>query len=87
MNSEKEREELLSLISSLQPERRHVDVKAKRSKGTGAWFLNTPAFAAWSAFADGQDYHALLSFGAPGAGKSILLCVFDRIIKQREQFS
>jgi hypothetical protein len=87
VNSEKAREELLSSISSLQPERRHIDVKAKRTKGTGAWFLNAPAFTAWSAFVDGQDYQALLSFGAPGAGKSILLCVFDRTIKQQRQQS
>jgi hypothetical protein len=39
------------------------------------WFLNSPTFTAWFTFEDDQNYRALLSFGAPGAGKSILLYV------------
>jgi hypothetical protein len=53
-------------------------MKARRSEGTGMWFLNSPIFIAWSALEDHQNYYALLSFGAPGAGKSVLLYVFPR---------
>jgi hypothetical protein len=70
--TEKEREKLLSWISSLQPQLRHQDVKSKRSKGTGAWFLNSATFKAWASCGDIQTLHVLWSVGAPGAGKTIL---------------
>jgi hypothetical protein len=78
MIAEEEREKLLSWSSSLQPQRRHEDVKAKRSKGTGGWFLNSTIFRRWSALDDIQISHVLLSIGAPGAGKTVLWYVSDQ---------
>lgn len=85
MIAEKERQKLLSWLSSLQPESRHEDVKAKRSEGTGAWFLGDSIFTTWSTFEGIQKYHALLSFGSPGAGKTTLLCVIIRYSHQAWQ--
>lgn len=79
---EKERQKLLSWLSSLQPESRHEDVKAKRSEGTGTWFLGDSIFTTWSNLEGIQNYHALLSFGSPGAGKTTLLYVIIRYSDQ-----
>ena len=77
MNVENERKELVSWLSLLEPDLRHVDVKAKRSEGTGVWFLNVQTFIAWSTFEGIRNYRVLLGFGAPGAGKTTLLYVLD----------
>jgi hypothetical protein len=68
----KERKELLLWLSSLQPQLRHEDIIAKRSEGTGGWFLSSPTFKTWVSYGDIQTVHVLWSVGAPGAGKTIL---------------
>jgi hypothetical protein len=68
----RERKKLQSWLSSLRPQLRHEDIMAKRSKGTGAWYLNSPTFKAWVSYDGIQTLHVLWSVGAPGAGKSIL---------------
>lgn len=75
---DKEREKLLSWLSFMQPELRHKDVNAKRSDGTGTWFINTPGFQMWSSLENVPNYHTILSLGHPGAGKTTLLYVFHQ---------
>lgn len=68
-------EKLLAWLSPLEPQRRHDDVRAKRSKGTGTWFLNTTEFQSWGDHEDARDCRALYSFGEPGAGKTVIWSV------------
>lgn len=62
----------MNWLSPLELHKRHEDVRAKRSEGTGTWFLNTPEFLNWSNKQNVGDNYAICSFGDPGAGKTIM---------------
>ncbi|KAI5806005.1 hypothetical protein BZA77DRAFT_368831 [Pyronema omphalodes] len=78
-------QKIMRLISPLEPHKRHQDIRQKRLKGTGNWFLLEPAFQTWS---NGQSHDAnihpvLACSGNPGAGKSVICSlVFDYLEKQ-----
>ncbi|KAI5813237.1 hypothetical protein BZA77DRAFT_251974, partial [Pyronema omphalodes] len=61
-------------ISPLEPHKRHHDIRSKRLKDTGTWFLETEEFEKWYNKDDtDEDFIPLLgSYGIPGAGKSVM---------------
>jgi hypothetical protein len=61
-------------ISPLKPHKRHHDIKAKRLKGTGSWFLETPEFERWcNGDSTVGGFSPLFAcYGISGAGKSVM---------------
>ncbi|KAI5816329.1 hypothetical protein BZA77DRAFT_62930 [Pyronema omphalodes] len=78
-------QQIMPLISQLEPYKRHQDIRQQRLEGTGNWFLLQPVFQKWSA-SDSQDVNidaVLACTGHPGAGKSVICSlVFDHLQKQ-----
>ena len=61
--------EILDWLAPVETFHKHRDLQAKRSHGTGQWFLNKPEFRQWL---EDDSLHDLLCLGGPGVGKSIL---------------
>ncbi|KAI5786608.1 hypothetical protein FPQ18DRAFT_239586, partial [Pyronema domesticum] len=73
-------------LSPLEPCTRHQEIRSKRLKDTGSWFLNTPEFQTWyrlvynNEMLDNNPHPALACYGLPGAGKSVMSSlVIDRL--------
>ena len=66
-------EQLLQLLSPLEPLKRHVDVKSKWLENTGTWLLELECFRKWSDIKsiDGSA-RILCCYSIPGAGKTII---------------
>ena len=68
-------EQLLQLLSPLEPLKRHADVKAMRLENTGTWLLELECFRTWcdikSTDQDGSE-RILCCYGMPGAGKTMI---------------
>jgi hypothetical protein len=63
----------MTLISPLEPHKRHQDILQKRLEGTGDWFLLQPEFQKWSGESDDDSNGSILACsGIPGAGKSVI---------------
>jgi hypothetical protein len=69
-------EKILIWLSSIDPEIRHQDNRAKRVKETGNWFLQLTEFRTWR---DSESMQGSVfgCFGNPGAGKSIMSWVIE----------
>ena len=65
--------ELLGVLTTLEPLKRHQDVKSPRSENAGAWLLKHESFSKWR---DSQtleeDGHVFCCYGIPGAGKTVI---------------
>ena len=59
------------LLSPLEPQKRHNDIKSKRIDNTGEWIFETEAYQAWIANTTPED-SILFLHGMPGAGKTFL---------------
>jgi hypothetical protein len=69
---------ILDWLSPLQPQKKHIDVRSRRLKGTGDWFLRLPAFRNW--INSSGDSNVLCCKGIPGAGKTVIASlVIDHI--------
>jgi hypothetical protein len=64
----------MAWVSPLEPHKRHQDIRQKRLKGAGNWFLLQPEFQKWS---DGNIGSVLACSGIPGAGKSVIWFVVN----------
>jgi len=66
-------EQLLQLLSPLEPLKVHVDVKSKRLEDTGTWLLELECFRKWCDIksTDGSE-RILCCYGMPGAEKRII---------------
>jgi hypothetical protein len=69
-----EMEELLQWLSTLEPQKRHQDIRAKRFEGTGEWFLQLTRFQNWRKSSSDQDRAEQVfgCYGIPGAGKTVI---------------
>ncbi|EAU92058.2 hypothetical protein CC1G_06045 [Coprinopsis cinerea okayama7 len=57
----------------------HNDVKRKRTKGTGDWFINSPKYQEWKA----EKGNVLCGTGIAGAGKTTLMShVIDNLLHE-----
>ncbi|KAI9852682.1 MAG: Ankyrin repeat domain-containing protein 44 [Vezdaea acicularis] len=61
---------ILEWLSSLQPQRKHLEVDSRRIKGTGDWFLQLPAFQTWKN--PSMPENVFCCKGIPGAGKTVI---------------
>jgi len=68
----KEDAESMRLLSPLEPENIHNDVRTKRHEGIGEWFLKTSEFQEWRRGEGGADKAVLFCSGGPGVGKTHL---------------
>ncbi|KAI5810769.1 hypothetical protein BZA77DRAFT_162222, partial [Pyronema omphalodes] len=72
--------QIMPLISKMEIYKRHQDIRQKRIKDTGKWFLLEPAFRQWS-HGESPDVDINPVFacsGDPGVGKSVICSlVFD----------
>lgn len=57
--------------------KRHYDVRARRSQGTGVWLIETPEFKSWFENHALEGFRVLLGVGDPGAGKTFILYAFS----------
>ncbi|KAI5810709.1 hypothetical protein BZA77DRAFT_377344 [Pyronema omphalodes] len=83
-------QKMMPWISTLQPHKRHQDIRKQRVQGTGEWFLLQPEFEKWrdsELAGDGGISCVLACSGMPGAGKSVICSlVFDHL-KRKFKFS
>jgi SpoVK/Ycf46/Vps4 family AAA+-type ATPase len=80
---EDEFDRILQWISPLGPHKRHEDIKSKRMKGIGSWFLKRDEFKAWyhaDGDSDGNSNRVLACYGIPGAGKSLMRSVVFNLL-------
>jgi Cdc6-like AAA superfamily ATPase len=83
-NTEKHalRQTILDWLSPLDYHPQHSDTFARRTEGTGRWFLSSPQFQSWVSATDST----LFCPGIPGAGKTILTSmVIDQLQTTRGQ--
>jgi hypothetical protein len=64
--------EFIAWISVLDMYKRHHDLRARRSHGTGGWLIETPEFKHWFESRILEGCRILLGVGDPGAGKTLL---------------
>lgn len=63
-------DDILKWVSAIDPQTRHQDIRLKRMKGTGDWFLRTKEFQTWSKDEAETCRSSILGcFGIPGSGK------------------
>ena len=68
---------MLNMCSSLEPLKRHSDMRSSRLDNTGNWILQLDQVKTWrDVKIDVDGSAAVLScYGMPGAGKTVLRCV------------
>jgi len=59
-------------LSTLQPDKRHQDVKNSRLEGVGEWVLLRGEFQSWCGSQDESVNPALLCYGGQGVGKTYI---------------
>ncbi|KAF8432508.1 hypothetical protein BGX38DRAFT_1263247 [Terfezia claveryi] len=67
--------ELLTMLTPLEPLKKHQDVKMPRTKNAGAWLLSSESFCKWrdSNTIPVEDcIRVFCCFGIPGAGKTVI---------------
>lgn len=74
LTDSEDRQVLEWLSSSDRGRERHVEIRSRRTPGTGTWILHTPAFRDW--IDEASPVKLAWFIGAPGCGKSTLLYVF-----------
>lgn len=73
LTDSEDRQVLEWLSSSDRGRERHVEIRSRRTPGTGTWILHTPAFRDW--IDEASPAKLVWFIGAPGCGKSTLLYV------------
>jgi len=71
---------LLELLSPLEPQKRHQDVRSTRLENTGTWLLQHHQFQQWLAYDEAEKTHSIRAIccsGLPGAGKTVMRYVFS----------
>ena len=78
-------EHFSSILSPLEPTKRHQDIRSIRIKNTACtWLLKDPRFIHWR---DGNKTTPLCRCGIPGAGKTIISSiVIDHLESQPDGF-
>ena len=64
--------EVMRWLSTLDPRRRHHDVRTDRQDGVGDWLLETSQLRQWRSKEGGADNAVLACYGNPGVGKTYL---------------
>ena len=66
--------QLLTMLSPLEPLKRHQDVKLPRSKNTGTWLLSLESYCEWRNGGDSvaENSNVFCCYGIPGAGKTVI---------------
>ncbi|KAI5818441.1 hypothetical protein BZA77DRAFT_342841 [Pyronema omphalodes] len=67
---DQEMESLLQWISPLEPHTRHQDIRSKRLKNIGKWFLESEIFRNWQD--KSHEVNIFGCYGIPGAGKTFI---------------
>ena len=65
---------LLTILSPLEPHKRHQDVKLPRSKNAGKWLLDLESFQKWQDARNAIEENGgvFCGYGIPGAGKTVM---------------
>ena len=65
--------ELLTMLTPLEPLKRHEDVKLPRAENTGTWLLQHEPYCEWrdSNIVE-ENGHVFCCYGIPGAGKTVI---------------
>ena len=64
---------LLTILTPLEPLKRHQDVKSLRTENTGIWLLSLESFCEWrDSNAIGDNSRVFYCYGIPGAGKTVI---------------
>jgi len=80
MSDERKIRKLLELLSPLEPQKRHQDVRSTRLENTGTWLLQHHQFQQWLEYdAVGKTHsrRAFCCYGFPGAGKTVMRYAFS----------
>ena len=65
--------ELLTMLTPLEPLKRHQDVKSLHTKNTGTWLLGLESFSQWQDMNSlEENRHVFCCYGIPGAGKTVM---------------
>ena len=65
--------ELLTMLTPLEPLKRHQDIKLPRTQGAGTWLLNLECFHKWQNCEIGEESSGVFCcYGIPGAGKTVI---------------
>ena len=65
--------ELLSILTPLEPLKRHKDVRQPRAKNTGTWLLKLEPFYKWQySNTLEENGYVFCCYGIPGAGKTVI---------------
>ena len=67
-----ENPEILQWLSTLEPEKRHQDLRISRLEGVGNWLLETDEFWEWGNREDASSQAVLFCHGDPGVGKTYM---------------
>ena len=74
-------EQILLLLSPLEPLKRHADIRSARLENTGTWMLELESFRSWcygnSTSSSDTNNRILACYGIKGAGKTFtryLIC-------------
>ena len=66
-------DELLEMLTPLEPLKRHEDVRIPRTENSGTWLLRLESFCQWR---DGDTVEengcVFCCYGIPGAGKTVI---------------
>ena len=65
--------ELLGVLTTLEPLKRHQDVKSPRCENAGTWLLRLEAFSKWrDSEITEENSRVFCCYGIPGAGKTVI---------------
>ncbi|RPB17873.1 hypothetical protein L211DRAFT_854693 [Terfezia boudieri ATCC MYA-4762] len=82
--------ELLTLLTPLEPLKRHQDVKMIRTKNAAAWLLSSESFCNWrdsNTIPVKDCIRVFCCFGIPGAGKTVISSVvIDELYSQFHEY-
>lgn len=67
--------------------KRHHDVQARRTQGTGSWLIETVEFRNWLENRSIEECRTLLGLGDPGAGKTFAWYVGMRRYKALDLYA
>ncbi|KAF8428007.1 hypothetical protein BGX38DRAFT_1124153, partial [Terfezia claveryi] len=68
--------ELLTMLTPLEPLKRHQDVRTSRTQNAGAWLLGLESFCKWrDSNITEEGSHVFCCYGIPGAGKTVISSV------------